>query len=69
MTSIEERYQWRARDNVRIHAILSDEIALRPFLENASHEAANKIIRAIGFNFFSIPTFIFAIYLNFLFLH
>jgi alpha-galactosidase/6-phospho-beta-glucosidase family protein len=47
LTSIEERYQWRARDKARALALLNDQHERDSFLRSASHEAASQIIAAV----------------------
>jgi len=46
LTSVEERYAWRARDEAFIRAALDGRVDLAPFLEQTSGEAANEIIAA-----------------------
>jgi alpha-galactosidase len=48
LTSVDERYQWRARDEALIRALLSGEEDLATFMDGASGEAANNIISAVA---------------------
>jgi alpha-galactosidase/6-phospho-beta-glucosidase family protein len=48
LTSVEERYAWRAEDEAFIRAALEDRIDLAAFLERTSGEAANQIIAAVA---------------------
>jgi alpha-galactosidase len=47
LTSVEERYEWRAEDEAFIRAALDGGVDLAPFLEQTSGEAANQIIAAV----------------------
>lgn len=48
LTSVEERYRWRAEARHFVQAALADQVDLQPFLKEASGEAAHRIVTAIA---------------------
>ncbi|UCC51445.1 MAG: hypothetical protein JSV68_20410, partial [Anaerolineaceae bacterium] len=50
LTSVGDRYGWRAADKAHLERILDGEVDIRPFLDNQSNEAAHSIISALATN-------------------
>ncbi len=50
LTSVDDRYGWRAEDKARLEAIIGGQMDVRPFLNKQSNEAAHSIITALAEN-------------------
>jgi len=50
LTSIADRYRWRAEDKARLEGVVAGRVALRPFLQTQSNEAAHQIVTALATN-------------------
>jgi len=50
LTSVADRYDWRAEDKARLEAVVSGDMGIRPFLQEQSNEAAHSIVTALATN-------------------
>jgi alpha-galactosidase len=48
LTTVEERAEWRAKAKQRLLDLLAGRLAIRPFLQQPSSEAAHRIIRQVA---------------------